>query len=396
MSTSTLSRTVKQATVQNIVWQLTPLVAALLVALTLTACDLPLLSAPTATPTASDTAPPTLTAPASATATANALPPTASATASPEPSPTPSATHTATPTATPTLFAVVSSARRANIRRGPGVNFPVSVLLSPGSGVQVIGQNDDGAWHQVRLENGAEGWISAALLELQGSPSVVDEPADDTTVLSSETRIVVELAGAADAATPADDILVIQVPIVDLDVLHATATAIVGATATAAVSATDSETGPAEPTDAPATVTPTPSGPSATPRFEVRVFAFCDDPAFGIAAPRDLSAGSTIKIFWAWFASTDAYLRQHITQATHELRVNGVELRNVNAYRGNPSRSGPDQVVYWYVPYGPLEAGEYRVTYRVTWQNAISDGYASYGPGTAIEFEEESCSFAVR
>ena len=85
-----------------------------------------------------------------------------------------------------------------------------------------------------------------------------------------------------------------------------------------------------------------------------------------------------------------------MTNATHELRVNGEQIDRVNQYRLNPSRSGTQHVVYWYVPYGPLDAGEYSITYRVTWRAAISDGFARFGPDTQNEFEEESCNFVVR
>ncbi len=363
---------------------------ALLLLMALSACALPELNPPTVTPTASDTPVPSATALA-ATATPW-LSPTNTASASPSPSATSTATASPTATATATRFAIVSSARRINIRRGPGTNFPVTVLLSPGSGAEVIGQNEDGSWYQLRLENGAVGWASAELLELQGPPLA---PASaDAPVLSGETRVVVELAqqpAPADADGADDGILLVQVPIVDIKVLGATATAIVGATATSAAGGRPSPV-PA----APASATPTAALPAATPRFDVDVFAFCDDPAFGIAPPRDLVAGSTIKIFWAWFASSDAYLRQHMSNATHQLRVNSREIGNVNAYRGQPGQSGADRVVYWYVPFGPLSAGEYRISYRVTWRSAISDGYRQYGPGTGTEFEEESCSFTVR
>ena len=143
-------------------------------------------------------------------------------------------------------------------------------------------------------------------------------------------------------------------------------------------------------------MSPTPDITSAPPRFDVNVFAFCDDSSFGIRAPTDLTPGSTIKIYWAWFASTEAHLRDHMANATHELRVNGAAIPNVNQYRGNPTTSGSQHVVYWYVPYGPLSAGQHSISYRVTWSNAISDGIANYGPGTAIEFEEESCNVVVR
>lgn len=297
------------------------------------------------------------------------------------------------PTPTPTIFAVVRSQRRVNVRSGPGTQFAAFGSLAPESGVQVIGQNDDEDWYHVRLEDGEEGWVSASLLRLEGPPPPDASNEGAAQRLSEETRIVVELGAADEGAETEDGILVINLPIADVDAMRLTATVLVGAefTATAdAAPSTPQEQASTTTVEAPA------ERPRATPRFNVNVFAFCNDPAFGIDAPTNLTAGSTIRVFWAWFASSEAYLRQHMTNATHELRINGVTIDNVNQYRINPSRSGNQHVVYWYVPYGPLEAGPHVITYRVTWRNPISDGYAAYGPGTDTEFEEESCHFVVR
>jgi len=263
--------------------------------------------------------------------------------------------------------------------------------LAPESGVQVIGANDEGDWYQIRREDGDEGWVSGALLRIEEPPV---PSAAEAQRISQETRIVVDLGDSDGAEAEGDGVLVINVPIADVDAMRLTATELVGADLTA--TATGAPTQRAESTSAPTTEPLSAAGPPTTPRQNVNVFAFCNDPVFGIDAPTDLSAGSTIKIFWAWFASTERYLRQHITNATHELRVNGALIENVDVYRLNPSRSGDQYVVYWYVPFGPLEAGSHYITYRVTWRNPISDGYASYGAGTSTEFEEESCNFVVR
>ncbi len=356
---------------------------ALLLCGLLSACSLDLLSAPTATPLPTDTPlPPT----ASSTAMATAMP-TETATATASPTVTPTATATETPTATPAVFGVVRSQRRANVRRGPGTTYGIITSLAPGSGIQVLGANDDDDWYRVLLEDGDEGWISQSLLDVDEGP-----PADEAEAitLSGETRVVVQLADgdSAEAGVPLFD-----VTIADVDSLNMTATALVGAAQTSTAEAAPSDAAPI----ASATPSPTaPAGPTAAPRQDVNVFAFCNDPAFGIRAPSELSPGSTIKIFWAWFATTEAYVRDHMTNATHELRVNGEAIRSVNQFRGNPTRSGSQYAVYWYVPYGPLAAGEYSISYRVTWRNAIQDGSASYGPGTSTEFEEESCNFVVR
>ena len=369
-------------------------IVALALSMALTACSLEALLPSTATFTPTITPiPPTATA--SATTTPSPMP-TATFTATETPTLTATATDTPMPTATPTVYAVVRSQRRVNIRSGPGTRFAASGSLAPDSGVQVIGQSEDGDWYQVRLESGAEGWVSASLLLIEDAPPsfAADSAEGEAQRLSQETRIVVEIGGDVEDADSTDDILVINVPIADVDSMNMTATVLVGAGLTATADA--ATPAPDEGASLSTAEAPVATLSRATPQFDVKVFAFCNDPSFGIAAPSDLSTGSTVKIFWAWFASTDGYLRQHTSNATHELRVNGDAVRNVNQYRLNPSRSGNQHAVYWYVPYGPLDAGDYLITYRVTWRSPISDGFQPFGPGTATEFEEESCNFTVR
>ncbi len=345
-----------------------------LACLTVTGCGVDALLGPTASMTPSDTPlPPTASdTPAS----------TATPTATPTRTDTPTATFTASPTAspspTPTAYGIVQSRGRANVRRGPGTNFAIIEALESGSALQVLDANTEEGWYAVRLENGEEGWISAGLLELAATPT------SEAISISGETRIVVE---ADETESAADGLLVFNVEIADIDSMRMTATQLVAATEAAA---------PATPTAAPARTEPATETPAAPPRQDVLVFAFCDDASHGIPAPGNLVPGSTIKIFWAWFASTAAYLDDHINNAAHELRVNGELIANVNQYRGYPRQAGAQHVVYWHVPYGPLAAGDYTITYRVTWREAIRDGYAHYGPGTANGFEEDSCAFTVR
>ncbi len=349
---------------------------------------------PTASPTSRPTASPTDTPQPS---------PSSSPTDTLTPSPTPTATKTPTPTFTPTVFGIVRSQQRVNVRGGPGVNFEVYDSLVPGTGVQVIGQDDDGNWYNIKLENEDEGWVSASLLLLEdaatSSPNATASPAVSPASRASGTSGGETSADipAPQAAATDDEFLVFNVPVVDIDAIHLTATMLVSRpSATAA--ATDSQQiagqPPAEEDSDEAIEAPT--RPANAIRQGVDVFAFCDDSAYGFPPPTDLAAGSTIEIFWAWFASTEAYLRQHIANARHELRVNDVRIANVDQFRHPSLTRGRDRVVHWYVPFGPLEAGEYRITYRVTWETVISDGYDSFGPGTATEFEEESCGFAVR
>lgn len=338
--------------------------------------------------------------------------PMPSATASDTPLPTSTNTATPTATATPTVFAVVRSQLRVNVRGGPGTDHDIVNILEPGSGVRILSENEEGNWYRVQLGDGERGWISARLLQVVNPPpptvpasSVGTAPAS-LPPEAAATKDQDEPIGAAPAADEAQAIaeasrsqsqLLVNVPIVDLESINLTATVLVAKAASPVPGFAEAEAGRTpEPTHPSTDSVEVPTRVPAAPRSGVDVFAFCNNPVYGIGAPSNLTDGSTIEIFWAWFASTDAYLRQHIANATHELRINGTQIANVDQFRSAPRQRGRDQVVYWYVPYGPLEAGNYRITYRVTWRNAINDGYKSYGPGTGTEFEEESCNFVVR
>ena len=371
----------------------------------LVGCTIGDLGAPAATATVPRL--PTVTPAPSSTPTASQVPtasllPTATQTATftETPSPEPTTTDTPTATATPTGFAIVRSLQRVNVRAGPGIGNAVIGLLAPGSGVQILASDEATDWYRVRLDDGDEGWVSAALLRVVAEASA-SQPADeasevDLPAITSAAGTPIAAEASADELAASDGQIVFNVPIVDIESINLTATVLVANSARSTPEAAAAEIPPTTNTAIPTAISVAESRTPAPARQGVDVFAFCNNSAFGIPAPTNLAAGSTIEIYWAWFASSEAYLRQHISNATYELRINGTRIANVNQYRRQPTRRGSDQVVYWYVPFGPLEAGDYRITYRVTWRSAISDGYNSFGPGTGTEFEEESCNFVVR
>jgi hypothetical protein len=51
----------------------------------------------------------------------------------------------------------------ANIRSGPGYNYPIITYARKGDKLIIVGEH--GEWVNVRLENGQEGWISGKFLE---------------------------------------------------------------------------------------------------------------------------------------------------------------------------------------------------------------------------------------
>lgn len=146
--------------------------------------------------------------------------------------------------------------------------------------------------------------------------------------------------------------------------------------------------------------TPAPQGtPSANAEAVVQqgvdVLAYCDDPSFNAPAPDNLAAGSTIEVFWIWYASEERYIQDHLDHVTYRITVNGEPLRNLNQYRLPTQPIGTDYAAYWFVPVGPLDAGTYEITYFVTWDEQIFDGYNFYGPGTQYFTEEGSCTLTV-
>jgi hypothetical protein len=138
--------------------------------------------------------------------------------------------------------------------------------------------------------------------------------------------------------------------------------------------------------------TPVPAGPQQG----IDVLAYCDSRSLGRPAPTNLRTGAGIDVFWGWYAQTPELLQQHIDNAIYEVAVNGAALENWRQYRSSVRRQNDGNYwVYWYVPHGPLAAGPYTITFRLTWTQQISDGYDVFGPGTNNLEERGTCTFSV-
>lgn len=275
-------------------------------------------------------------------ATATPLP---SATATPEPSKTPP------PSPTPARSGLIDAVRSVNLRSGPGVGYGALAALQPGERVILLAQDEDASWQQVQLADGRSGWVAASLIAEEELPAPAAE-----------------------------------LPVIAVEAIRATATAIAGQAAEPDAGAAEAEAaeGPGE---APA---------DGALRTGVDVLAYCDDSSHGFPAPVGLVAGSTIDVWWTWYARTRAQVDAHLAQAIYEVTVDGEPLNDWRDYRLPPEQhEDGNTYVYWYVRYGPLEAGEHRITYRLTWQEAVSDGYSEFGPGTQTTQETGTCTFRV-
>jgi len=89
------------------------------------------------------------------------------------------ATEIPTEEAASGLSGVVQSSQSINVRSGPGTNFQSVKSLLPGTQVEILGQNPDGTWRNVRLSDGTEGWVSASLLNISEEALATAEATDD-------------------------------------------------------------------------------------------------------------------------------------------------------------------------------------------------------------------------
>ncbi len=71
--------------------------------------------------------------------------------------------------------AVVTYSEGAFIRTGPGTNFETIASLGRGTLLSVLGQDEDGLWLNVLLEDGRIGWVYAPLVRVENPPTIGDD-----------------------------------------------------------------------------------------------------------------------------------------------------------------------------------------------------------------------------
>jgi hypothetical protein len=330
---------------------------------------------------------------------------------------------------------IVTSLQTVNVRSGPGANFGAFEALTPGTEVQVIGQDQTGRWLNVRLEDGREGWINTPLVRIDPTATTFPTftPPPDQTAMAQGSPMPTALIGGgtitptppgpnaatatqgldlpdmpptssavgAQAATP-------DIPVIDFDPINMTSTALAlvlgtsvptGAATVGGLNLTP--VGPAE-TNAPI---PTNSGPVQAPTTSgepviqsgVDLYVNCDrPPRQSLRAPSNMAAGSTAEVWWYWYARTEEQIADHLAAAQYEVSINGQAVRRPMDYAKPIRESGPDVVVDFFYPTGELAAGTYTIEYRVTWSRQIYDGYNFFGPGTNTLDETGTCTFVVR
>lgn len=346
----------------------------------------------------------------------------------------PTITETFVPTLTPTVSGIISAVQAINVREGPDTSFNTITALNAGEGVQIIGQNTEGTWYNIRMEDGREGWMAERFIRVEPTPTAFPTltPSPDLTSVALGTpQAPTQLVSGQATATPPPQVQTQAaesqgtsspiptagalggVPTIDNSSIFLTATALAGGGSVQTevavvdtVTATEDRvitvappdfTPPADATAAPlATDAPVASATLDTGR-SIRIFAYCDDPSYGnLATVPIIRPGDSVLIWWGWIAGTEEQVRDHIDASNLELAVNGQSVPDADSFVGEIQPFGGEFIAYWEVPFGPLVQGDYIVTYQVTWDRAIYDGSAFYGPDTSTPFEQETCSFTVR
>lgn len=92
----------------------------------------------------------------------------------------------------------IVNAETANLRSGPGTDYPKLALLGAGERVTIIGRNAEATWVRVRTGDGLTGWIAVFLVEINtdlGTVGVI--PSESPATPTPE-----ETPGEAPASTP--------------------------------------------------------------------------------------------------------------------------------------------------------------------------------------------------
>lgn len=128
------------------------------------------------------------------------------------------------------------------------------------------------------------------------------------------------------------------------------------------------------------------------------IFAECD--AFAGADPGLLYDLDNLTVFWSWFAADPDLIRDHLAAAQYEVFL----ISETGGRQPFPDvtvspvvqREDGNFWVFYSANLGDgFKPGRYQVSYFVTWQVPINDGFEDFGPGTETPEIFNTCTFDV-
>jgi hypothetical protein len=123
------------------------------------------------------------------------------------------------------------------------------------------------------------------------------------------------------------------------------------------------------------------------------IFAECN--AYPLANPGRLFDTDRLTVYWSWFAKTPAQVQQHIDNALYTITLNGQPFPVVVVSEIRQLSDNNYWVFYTADLGDAWQPGSYGVNFQLEWRNAISDGYARFGPGTRTERVLTNCTFNI-
>lgn len=122
------------------------------------------------------------------------------------------------------------------------------------------------------------------------------------------------------------------------------------------------------------------------------ILAYCRQKSVRPPTP---TTNDNVYIEWSWYVSRPEYMEDHLEHASYKVWLDGELLEDWQDYATDMKTESGVYIIYWYYPVGQLAAGEHEVEFQLSWDEAITDGYAQFGPGTANEVDAGSCTFNV-
>jgi len=128
------------------------------------------------------------------------------------------------------------------------------------------------------------------------------------------------------------------------------------------------------------------------------IFAECDQ--FAGANPGRLFDTDNLTVFWSWFAKTAAQVRDHQAQVQYVVQIEmlgapGQFFQSVQVSPIARLEDGNYWTFYTVNMGSGWKPGLYRINYRATWLQAITDGYDDFGPATENEVVTGFCVFNI-
>jgi hypothetical protein len=122
------------------------------------------------------------------------------------------------------------------------------------------------------------------------------------------------------------------------------------------------------------------------------IFAECDE-YLPRAEPGKLYDNDNIVIFWSWYARTPEQVQDHMDKVIHDVTFQRAPLTEVAV---TPiEQRGTNYWVFYYQVIGNLAPGTYGVSFNLSWTEETFDGYARFGPGSATERINSTCTFTI-